>query len=664
MKLSTKFTSITRSEAKSFYNKTFFAILLLAVILTPVYTGINPSETHAQTTTKEVLFINSYHPGYKWSDDITRAISTVLSENDNTVLHIEYLDTKRASSKEYFQSVYELFQEKYKGVNLDLIISSDDAALNFLFEYADTLFPEVPVVFLGANYFDESRLENFERFTGISEEVDILGTLEIATELHPNVNHIVVVNADSVTGQKVHGAFDQITPQYPNIEFEFMERVSMPEIQQKVASLSDNSLVLLTLFFKDSKGTFFEYNQFTSLISESSAVPVYATWDFSLGFGVVGGKLISGEAEGQRAAELALRVLNGENPKDIPVIYQKNTQYMFDYNVLEKFDISISSLPEDSFILDEPISFVETNKRLLLGSFVGFLVLMGIIAFLLRTNNQRRLAQAELSTTNLELQEIQGSLEDKVARRTRALELAAEVGQRVSLVQDTDLMLAEAVNIIRDRFDMYYTQIYLTDRAERNLTLRAGTGQVGEKLLNRGHRLPVDMGSINGMAATQRKAVIVEDTETSRIHRPNPLLPDTRSEMAVPLMAQDRVVGVLDLQSAEAGALNEENLPAFEALAGQLAIAIINAELFAEVKPAQPRQQEKAGRIILMRLNAKIESPIATKTKISPRLLKLPPLYPMRKRWLCLLTWLALKSAPCNLRASKLGTRAMRFLHP
>ena len=186
-----------------------------------------------------------------------------------------------------------------------------------------------------------------------------------------------------------------------------------------------------------------------------------------------------------------------------------------------------------------------------------------------------------------QLQGLFGTLEERVENATQSLTLAAEVGQKVSLVQDEDLMLAEAASIIRDRFDMYYTQIYLTDRAERNLILRAGTGQVGGKLLNRGHRLPVDMSSINGTAATQRKAVIVENTETSRIHRPNPLLPDTRSEMAVPLIAQDRVVGVLDLQSAKAGALNEENLPAFEALAGQLAIAIINVELFAEVEKAR-----------------------------------------------------------------------------
>lgn len=185
-----------------------------------------------------------------------------------------------------------------------------------------------------------------------------------------------------------------------------------------------------------------------------------------------------------------------------------------------------------------------------------------------------------------QLQELFGTLEERVEEAIQSLTLAAEVGQKISLIRDEDLMLTEAANLIRDRFDMYYTQIYLTDQAERNLILRAGTGQVGEKLLGRAHRLPVDMASINGTAATQRKPVIIEDTEASRIHRPNPLLPDTRSEMAVPLTTQDRVVGVLDLQSTQAGALNKENLPAFEALAGQLAIAIVNAELFTEVEEA------------------------------------------------------------------------------
>jgi len=176
------------------------------------------------------------------------------------------------------------------------------------------------------------------------------------------------------------------------------------------------------------------------------------------------------------------------------------------------------------------------------------------------------------------------------------LQLAAEVGHKVSLIKEQTEMLKEATETIRERFDMYYTQIYLTDRNERNLILKAGTGLVGEQLLNRGHRLPIDMGSINGSAAIQRKPVLVEDTEKSLVHRPNALLPKTRSELAIPLIVGDRVVGVLDLQSSETGALNQSTLPAFEVLASQLAIAVVNAELLAEVEEARQEIEAQSRR--------------------------------------------------------------------
>ena len=107
----------------------------------------------------------------------------------------------------------------------------------------------------------------------------------------------------------------------------------------------------------------------------------------------------------------------------------------------------------------------------------------------------------------------------------------------------------------------------------------------------------ITSSSINGRAAIEKRVVIVADTVSSDMFHPNPLLPDTRSEMAVPLLAGDRVVGVLDLQSAQPDALTDENLPAFEALAGQLAIAIENAALFAETEQARAEVETQARRL-------------------------------------------------------------------
>ncbi|HAA05483.1 MAG TPA: hypothetical protein DCE18_19250, partial [Syntrophobacteraceae bacterium] len=197
-----------------------------------------------------------------------------------------------------------------------------------------------------------------------------------------------------------------------------------------------------------------------------------------------------------------------------------------------------------------------------------------------------------------QLRNLVGSLEQRVADRTHDLELASEVGRAVTeKVADMDDMLTSAAEMIRTRFGLYYTQVYLTDSNGSLLLLSAGTGEVGEALLKRGHHLTIDYNSLNGRAALEKKPVIVADTLKSSFFKPNPLLPKTRSEMAVPLISANRILGVLDMQAEESGTLSEANLPAFEALAGQLAIAIQNARLFAETEQARAEVESQARRL-------------------------------------------------------------------
>lgn len=195
-----------------------------------------------------------------------------------------------------------------------------------------------------------------------------------------------------------------------------------------------------------------------------------------------------------------------------------------------------------------------------------------------------------------QLRDFINTLEVRVAERTLNLELAAEVGRTVSQVRALDVMLTEAAELIRTQFDLYYVQVYLVNSSQTYLNLQAGTGQVGKELLGRNHRLPLNTDSINGRAAVEKKSVVISDTQSSAIFKPNPLLPNTRSEMAVPLMIGDRVVGVLDMQSEQSGSLDDV-LTAFEAMAGQLAIAIQNANFLAETQQARAEVEAQSKRL-------------------------------------------------------------------
>ncbi len=260
---------------------------------------------------------------------------------------------------------------------------------------------------------------------------------------------------------------------------------------------------------------------------------------------------------------------------------------LFASAILSSRDTFLYAAVNILFLLIGPL-LIPSLEYSFLGQAIGLLI---ICTTLITVANQHRdrvaeVQRQELREANQQLQNFSQILEARVQERTNDLALASEVGRAISQIRDLDELLQQAVNLIRERFDLYYTQVYLMDEADQRLMLRAGTGMAGQTLLAQGHSLPVDEHSINGRAAAYRQPVIVPDTGTSDFFRPNPILPATRSEMAVPLLVQDRVVGVIDLQSSQPHALTNENLPAFAALAGQLAIAIANADLLNEMQVA------------------------------------------------------------------------------
>ncbi len=242
---------------------------------------------------------------------------------------------------------------------------------------------------------------------------------------------------------------------------------------------------------------------------------------------------------------------------------------------------------------------------ILYGNMVMPLIFNGVVSvvILVLTRHRNQVEKDHLSEEdkiNNALQASNATLQTSIAAldaRTRDLNLAIEVGRSVSQVRALDVMLTDAAELIRKQFDLYYVQVYLTNPSQTVLILQSGTGTVGEELLQRSHQLPLNTASINGRAAIEKKSVVISDTKSSSTFKPNPLLPDTRSEMAVPLMIGERVVGVLDMQSEQSGSLSQDILPAFEALAGQLAIAIQNANFLAETQQARAEVEAQARRL-------------------------------------------------------------------
>ena len=163
-------------------------------------------------------------------------------------------------------------------------------------------------------------------------------------------------------------------------------------------------------------------------------------------------------------------------------------------------------------------------------------------------------------------------------------ETAAEIARDISSSLDLDELLEKAVELIRARFDFYHAAIFLKDLPGEFVVIREATGDAGAQLKRAGHKLGIGSKSVVGYAAGHGEPLIVNDTTRDTTYYANPLLPETRAEAALPLKVGDRIVGVLDVQSKQAYAFSEENLRTLHILADQLAIAVVNTELFAETQ--------------------------------------------------------------------------------
>ena len=173
---------------------------------------------------------------------------------------------------------------------------------------------------------------------------------------------------------------------------------------------------------------------------------------------------------------------------------------------------------------------------------------------------------------------------DEANSQINKLQTATEITRDISSALNLDELLRKAINLIHERFNFYHASIFLIDSGEQNAVIREATGEAGTQLKRIGHKLAVGSKSIVGFVAGQGEALVVNNTTNDATHLPNPLLSDTRAEAAFPLKIGERILGVLDIQSTTPYSFNSNDINTFQTLADQLAIAVNNTELFAEIQ--------------------------------------------------------------------------------
>jgi sigma-B regulation protein RsbU (phosphoserine phosphatase) len=187
-----------KRNASILHRASRFLFSLLLILTTVII-----SDARAEDR-KNVLILNSYHQGFKWTDDITRGVVSALNPvSGETRVYIEYMDTKWTNGDRYYDQLFRLLKIKYSKTRFALIVCSDTDAFVFLRDHRDDLFGRVPTVFCGVNYFAPEDLRGKRLFTGVSETADLRETFDLALKLHPRTKGILVINDNGTAGTKV-----------------------------------------------------------------------------------------------------------------------------------------------------------------------------------------------------------------------------------------------------------------------------------------------------------------------------------------------------------------------------------------------------------------------------------------------------------------------------
>lgn len=440
---------------------------LFLIIIIYSFTIKLPIKAQSHNVSKNVVIINSYERGMAWADNQTEVIISELKKYDPYInLSVEYMDWKRFPNDTIKEAFYEMVKLKYTEQKTDLIISIDDAALEFCLKYREELFDNGPIVFTGVN--DESvgnLIQDSENITGIIEFVDVKGTVKAALKINPNLKKIYLVNDNTESGRTTSSiAIKAIRELNKNLIVEPLNDLAQSDIIRLLSKDEKNSIILTGTFFSDINNDFVDNQYFTKLISINSNIPIYHLYGFSATSGVVGGSMICGDRLGLETAELAKKVLEGEDPSNLPIASTKSNHYIFDYEQLDRFNIPLTAIPEGSTLLNNPFKTWEEYKDLIITIALVILILLTLVIFLIiylrKVKKMKRQVEnnhEELAALYEELSSTEEELREQYLAITEAQDSLLESEQRYKLI-------VEATNDAIWDWNLITNEIYFSEK--------------------------------------------------------------------------------------------------------------------------------------------------------------------------------------------------------
>jgi PAS domain S-box-containing protein len=335
--------------------KCFVSIYLLKITLSAfflVFVFLNG--LFAQFSEKhKILIIHSHNQGYEWTDNLQAGISKTLSQRKDLELFVEYMDKTRHSDNDYLNLLESLYYYKYTKKNriFDVIIVADDDAFNFIIERRSNLFPNIPIVFVGVDGFSPEKIINVGKITGVEVAAPITETVELALKLNPDIEKIVVVSGSRLSERILLNEFKEQSETFAHrIEFDYLSELEPEELTKSLKRLGENDIVFYLSYLLTPSGKSLTVAEIMDLIKSSTDAMIFTIRKFPIEFGAIGGRIVDSYLHGEAAANIALDIINGRNPDNIPLVKVHN-QTVFNGHIISLYGYTEEQLPDSSIII-------------------------------------------------------------------------------------------------------------------------------------------------------------------------------------------------------------------------------------------------------------------------------------------------------------------------
>lgn len=365
--------------------KLFLLILILFQVIignSQIINGLFDSTLNEPR--KQILILNSWGTGLPIPDETKQGIHIAIQDGGASLndIFFEDLDLVRSSSSEHKLNLVSLLRNKLEHKQIGIIILIGSPAIEFIAKEGKELFPDAALIALITPNIN-SLNDNPRKIIYLPWHVDPAASIKLAVELFPKTKHVFVITGakDGVLPFLVE-AKKAFIPWKNKLDFEYSNEMTYEEMIQRASSLNDESIILYSTFFTDRLNHSFIPAEVVTEVCKISKVPVFATLEYYIGLGIVGGALLETESFGKQAGSIALDYLNGEIfLTEHITTFDSPIHNIVDWETLNRFQSSKENIPENCIIVGKPPTLWEQYRQLVITVIIIFIILSTFINY-------------------------------------------------------------------------------------------------------------------------------------------------------------------------------------------------------------------------------------------------------------------------------------------